>query len=305
MAPATATDTDLLVTITHKRTRSANVRTSIVKVMDYWMLILIAAVSSIPLLWMLTTSLKQDGREFRFPPELIPNPATLRPYIDVWPETGLHVFFLNSVLVTVLATIGTVITCSMVAYGFARIDFPGKNVLFILMLSTMMLPAIVTLVPTFVLFRVLGWIDTPMPLIVPYWFGGGAFYIFLVRQFMLQLPVELDEAALADGASYFRIYWNILLPLSGPALATVAIFSTVAHWNEFLAPLIFLNSEKWRTIALALRNFLVDSTAFAAVPRWNLLMASGVVMLIPILVLFFAAQKYFVRGIALTGLTGK
>jgi multiple sugar transport system permease protein len=154
------------------------------------------------------------------------------------------------------------------------------------------------------------WIDTPVPLIVPFWFGGGAFYIFLIRQFMLQLPKELDEAAFADGASYFRIYWNIILPLVGPALATVAIFSVVARWNDFIGPLIFLNAETWRTLALALRTFLVGETANlggmgGAVPRWNLLMVSGEVMMLPIVTLFFVAQRYFIRGIALTGLTGR
>ncbi len=306
MADMVAADPEMAVALSRKKHgRLFRIQRSTLVSLNYSILIVIALVSSIPLLWMITTSLKEKGKEFRFPPELLPNPIALNNYIDVWPLTGIHVFFLNSVMVTVLATIGTVLTCSMVAFGFARIQFPGRSFLFVLMLSTMMLPGIVTLVPQFVLFRYVGWIDTPFPLIVPFWFGGGAFFIFLVRQFMLQLPRELDEAALADGASYFRIWWNILLPLSGPALAAVAIFSTQAHWNEFLAPLIFLNSEKWRTLALALRSFLVDQSAFGAVPQWNLLMASGVIMLLPILVLFFSAQRYFIRGVALTGLTGR
>ena len=288
-----------------KNSRLFVIRRSSLVSLNYSILITIGVISSTPLFWMISTSLKEKGREFRFPPEWLPNPVAWNNYIDVWPVTGIHVFFLNSVMVTVLATIGTVLTCAMVAFGFARIQFPGRQFLFVLMLSTMMLPGIVTLVPQFVLFKTLGWLDTPLPLIVPFWFGGGAFFIFLVRQFMLQLPKELDEAALADGASYFRIFWNILLPLSGPALAAVAIFSTQAHWNEFLAPLIFLNSERWRTLALALRAFLVDQSAFGAVSRWNLLMASGVIMLLPILILFFSAQRYFIRGVALTGLTGR
>ena len=288
-----------------KTSRLFVIRRSARTSLSYSILGIIGLVSSIPLFWMIATSLKESGREFRFPPELLPYPIAWNNYIDVWPMTGIHAFFLNSVMVTVLATIGSVITCSMVAFGFARITFPGRSFLFVLMLSTMMLPGIVTLVPQFILFKYVGWIDTPLPLIVPFWFGGSAFFIFLVRQFMLQLPKELDEAALADGASYFRIYWNILLPLSGPALAAVAIFSTQSHWNEFLTPLIFLNSERWRTLALALRSFLVDQSAFGAVPKWNPLMASGVIMLLPILILFFSAQRYFIRGVALTGLTGR
>ena len=172
----------------------------------YGLLIGIGMISSIPLMWLITTSLKESGKEFRFPPELLPIPPAWGNYIDLWPVTSMHLFLINSVFFTVVATIGTVVTASMVAYGFARIQFPGQNFLFVLMLSTMMLPEIVTLVPQFVLFRILNWLDTPMPLIVPFWFGGGAFYIFLIRQFMLQLPRELDEAAFADGASYFRIY---------------------------------------------------------------------------------------------------
>ena len=282
----------------------------ITKSLGYTLLIAIALLSSIPLLWMISTSLKEHPGELLFPPELIPNPWEWHNYIDVWTVTGIHRFFLNSLLVTITATAGSVLTASMVGFGFARIDFPGRTALFVLMLSTMMLPEIVMLVPTFVMFRVVGWIDTPMPLIVPYWFGGGAFYIFLIRQFMLQLPKELDEAAFADGASYFRIYWNIILPLMGPALATVAIFSVVARWNDFLGPLIFLNAETWRTLALALRTFLVGELSSlggmgGAVPRWNLLMVSGEIMMLPIVILFFAAQRYFIRGIALTGLTGR
>lgn len=306
MAPATIAEK--ATTTEHPRGLQSALRTIIGFAARYGLLMVIGVISSVPLLWMIATSLKEKGKEFRFPPELIPIPPVWENYIDVWPVTSLHLFFINSVFITVTATIGTVITASMVAFGFARIQFPGRNVLFVLMLSTMMLPEIVTLVPQFVLFRILDWIDTPMPLIVPFWFGGGAFYIFLIRQFMLQLPKELDEAAFADGASYFRIYWNIVLPLAGPALATVAIFSVVARWNDFLGPLIFLNSEKWRPLALALRAFLVGEQGggiTGGIPRWNLLMAASTVMLIPILILFFSAQKYFVRGVALTGLTGR
>ena len=298
------TDTNVITGPIRRRGRFYKPRRFSLISLSYTMLTAIGLVSSIPLFWMLSTSLKESGKEFRFPPELIPYPVAWNNYIDVWVDTDIHRFFLNSVFVTVLATIGTLITSSMVAFGFARISFPGRNPLFVLMLSTMMLPGIVTLVPQFVLFRYMHWIDTPLPLIVPFWFGGGAFFIFLVRQFMLQLPNELDEAALADGASYVRIYWNIILPLTGPALATVAIFSVQSHWNDFISPLIFLNRETWRTLALALRTFLVEGTT-GAIPPWNQLMASGVIMLVPILVLFFAAQRYFIRGIALSGLTGR
>ena len=164
--------------------------------------------------------------------------------------------------------------------------------------------------PTFVLFRLVGLLDNPLALILPWWFGGGAFgaafYVFLMRQFMLQLPRELDEAALADGTSYFHIYSKLIVPLSGPALATSLIFSVLHHWNDFMAPLIFLNNERWRTLALSLRFFLMDETVGSAgIGRWNLLMTASVLMLLPMLVLFSTLQKYFIRGIALTGLTGR
>lgn len=286
------------------------VRVGLAQLLNYSILILIGATSSVPLVWMLSTSLKETGREFMFPPQMVPDPVMWLNYMDVWPVTHMHQFGLNTIFISLAATVGTVITCSIVAFGFARIDFPWKNGLFFMLISTLMLPGIITLVPTFVLFRVMGLINNPLALIIPWWFGGGAFgaafYVFLMRQFMLQLPRELDEAALADGASYFRIYWNIILPLSGPALATAAIFSILHHWNDFLAPLIFINSERWRTLALALRFFLEDETSHAAGGgRWNLLMAAAVIMLLPILVLFFSLQKYFIRGIAFTGLAGR
>ena len=307
MTPAVSTRTRAELRARSRNRWRRYLRQFLPKSATYAILILIGLVSSIPFLWLISTSLKLSGREFRFPPELVPDPVAWHNYVDVWPELGIHAFLLNSVLISVTATIGTVIGSSMVAFGFARIEFPGRNALFILMLSTMMLPEIVMLVPTFVLFRIVGWIDTPLPLIVPFWFGGGAFYVFLIRQFMLQLPKELDEAAFADGASYFRIYWSILLPLSGPALATVAIFSVVARWNDFLAPLIYLNSERWRPLALAFRTFMdaLGDTSTGRVLPWNLIMVSAVVMLAPIVILFFSAQKYFVRGIALTGIAGR
>ncbi len=310
MGLLTAAKSDAFSGQVRRRASGYYLRLRLVRLFDYSILIAIGVVSSIPLIWMLSTSLKETGREFMFPPQVVPDPVVWLNYVDVWPVTRMHQFGLNTLVIAVSATIGTVLTCSLVAFGFARIQFPWKNALFFILISTLMLPGIITLVPTFVLFRMMNLIDSPLALIVPWWFGGGAFgaafYVFLMRQFMLQLPRELDEAALADGASYFRIYWNVIMPLSGPALATAAIFSILHHWNDFLAPLIFINSERWRTLALALRFFLEDETTHGAgAGRWNLLMASAVVMLVPILVLFFSLQKYFIRGIAFTGLAGR
>ena len=275
----------------------------------YATLILVAVISSVPMFWMISTSLKEYGREFIYPPEWLPAPIVWRNYIDVWSESSLHIYTLNSFMVAGLATFGTLLSCSIVAFGFARLEFFGKNLLFGILVATLMLPGIVVLVPTFILFHHLNWINTPLPLVVPWWFGGGAFggafYVFLMRQFMLQLPRELDEAALVDGASYLRIYWQIILPLARPALAATGIFSAIHHWNDFLNPLIFLHSETWRTLALGLRYFMFAENYGGAMGRWNLMMAAAVVMLLPVLILFFSAQRYFIRGIALTGLTGK
>ena len=295
---------------TRQRTLITYVRIVVTHALGYAALGLVALVSLLPLVWMVSTSLKAFGREFLFPPQWFPNPVVFANYLTAFETSNLGRYFGNTLMIAVLATMGTVISSSLVAFGFARLEFFGKRVLFVILLSTLMLPGIVTLVPTFVLFKTLGWIDTPLPLIVPWWFGGGAFggafFVFLIRQFMLQLPRELDEAALVDGASYFRIYWRIMLPLSKPALAASAIFSFIHHWNDFLNPLIFLNSEEWRTIALYLRFFLYTETGGGAgLTRWNLMMAASVVMLIPVLVIFFSAQRYFIRGVALTGIAGR
>jgi multiple sugar transport system permease protein len=265
----------------------------------YLLLGAIAALKCFPLLWMISTSLKTPGLEFVYPPEWIPNPVEWGNYVRVWTEFPMAIYARNSFGVTVLATLGTVLSASVVAFGFAWMRFVGRDFWFTVLLSTMMLPEIVTLIPRFILFGTLGWIDTLYPLIVPYWFGG-AFSVFLIRQFFLTLPYELVEAAIVDGASYLRIYWQIMLPLAGPSVAAVSIFSFVAHWNDFLHPLIYTNSPELRTLALGLRFFLGEHTS-----QWSMLMAASVVMLLPVLMLFFSAQRYFIQGIHLSGLTGR
>ena len=202
----------------------------------YALLISGGVICFIPLGWMLSTSLKMPGTEFTFPPELIPRPIVWSNYIDAVTRPG-HPFFLytrNSVVITLAATLGTVLTSSFVAFGFARIRFRGRAFWFIVLLSTLMLPDVVRLIPSFILFKLLGWIDTLLPLIVPFWFGVNAFYVFLIRQYFRTIPLELDEAALMDGASYLRIFWQVLLPISGPVLGAVTIFSVLSHWNDFL-----------------------------------------------------------------------
>jgi len=267
-----------------------------------WHVVLIAfgLLMVTPLLWLISTSLKEPGDIFRLPPEWIPQPMRWLNYPEAMTALPFIRFFWNTVTITFWATAGTLLTASMAAFGFARLRFPGRSFLFGVMLSTLMLPSIVTLIPTFILFRWLGWIDTYLPLTVPFWLGGGAFSIFLLRQFFLTIPLDLDEAARMDGASNYRIYAQIILPLAKPALATVAIFSVINHWNEFILPLIYLNTlEKW-TMAIGLQGF---SDLYST--QWHLMMAASMVMLLPLIILFFSAQRYYLEGIHMSGIAGR
>jgi multiple sugar transport system permease protein len=279
---------------------SRRVRDLVVSFLWYIILSAISLVLVAPLIWLISTSLKEPGAIFELPPKWIPNPIRLQNYPEALTAQPFGRFFLNTMIVTVLSTLGTVLTASMAAFSFARLRFPLRSFWFSVMLSTLMLPSIVTLIPTFILFRYLKWIDTFYPLIVPYWFGGGAFFIFLLRQFFLTIPLELDEAARIDGASNHRVYWQIILPLAKPALATVIIFSIINHWNEFLLPLIYLHStEKW-TMAIGLQGF---SDLYST--QWHWLMAASTVMVLPLIILFFSAQRYYLEGIHMTGIAGR
>lgn len=265
----------------------------------YVLLFTLGLAMALPFLWMVSTALKPDAQVFRIPPEWIPRPAVWRNFIDSMTILGhpVHLYAWNTIVIAVLAVTGVAISSSLVAFGFARLEFPGRDALFVLVLSTMMLPLAVTMVPQFIIFREIGWLDSYKPLIIPYWFGAP-FHIFLLRQFFLTIPKELDDSARIDGASSLQIYWHIILPLSKPALAVVAIFAFVYHWNDLLWPLIVLSSqEKW-TLAI----FLASFQGYMIQPRWNLLMAASTILVLPMLVLFFFAQRVFVRGIVMTGL---
>ncbi len=253
-----------------------------------------------PFLWLVSTSLKEPGTEFSYPPVLIPSPIVWHNYIDAIAAQPFNLYLQNTLTIAVVATLGTTISASLAAFGFARIRFPGRDLLFVLLLSTMMLPDIVTLIPKYILFSRLHWINTFLPLTVPFWFGGGAFNVFLIRQFIMTIPYDLDEAARMDGAHNLQIYAKIILPLSVPALATVAIFSMVNSWNDFLNPLIYLNTPDRFTLALGLQNY---QTLYGT--QWAWLMAASMLMIAPILALFFSFQRFFVAGIQLTGLAGR
>lgn len=280
--------------------RRARRQQRISSVFLYLLLSLIGILMLMPLFWLLSTSLKGRGLEFTFPPQWIPEPVVWSNYYEALTILPFGQFFLNTVNITFFSTLGALLSSSMVAFGFARIPFPGRRPLFMLLLSTLMLPYVVTLIPSFLLFKYLRWLDTFLPLIVPNFFGGSPFFIFLIRQFYATIPLDLDEAAEIDGAGYLRIWWSVLLPLSRPVLATVVIFSFIWNWNDFLGPLIYINSLENFTLALGLAGFRSQHSA-----RWNLLMAASTVVLIPVLILFFVAQRYFIRGIVTSGLSGR
>ena len=266
------------------------------RLMVYPLLLAGALAMLFPLAWLLSSSFKDSGRIFVFPPEWIPNPFRAENYPAVFEAIPFMRFFWNTVLVTGLALMGQLISSSLVAFGFARLRFPGRDVLFLILLATIMIPYQVTLIPTFILFRSIGWLDSFLPLIVPYWLGGGAFFIFLLRQFYMRLPLDLDDAGRIDGASTFGIYRHIILPQSRPALGVVAVFSFLNHWNDFFNPLIYLSSTNNYTLALGINLFRGYQ-----VTQWNLLMAASVMVSVPCIILYAVAQRYFIQGIVFTG----
>jgi ABC-type glycerol-3-phosphate transport system permease component len=269
----------------------------------YALAIICAIGFTVPFIWTIGTSLKPLTDLYTYPPSFLPSAPRWDNYAAVFTLAPFATFLWNSAIVTTLAVFGQTLSAAVVAFGFSRFRFPGRDMLFIVVLATMMLPWHVTIVPSFLLYSKLGWINTFLPLIVPSFFGGGAFYIFLLRQFFLTLPRDLDEAAKIDGANSMHIFLQIILPLAKTALATVAIFAFIEHWNEFIGPLIFLNSPEKFTVAIGLRYFIV--TPFTGdEPREAILMAASLIVALPPLALFFAAQKYFVQGIVTTGMKG-
>jgi ABC-type glycerol-3-phosphate transport system permease component len=256
-----------------------------------------------PFGWAIASSLKGPTELFDYPPRLLPMVPRWQNYAVIWTFVPLLTFIENSFIVGLLATVGQAISAAMVAYGFARFRFPGRDVLFLGVLATLIVPEQVTMVPRFLLFKQIGWLDTFYPLWVPAWLGGGAFFIFLMRQFFLTIPQELEDAAEIDGASSLATFTNIVLPLALPALATVVIFSFLWNWNEFLQPLIYLNKLEHFTLPLGLRFFVNESDS-GGMPLQALLMAASLVDTIPPILLFFGLQRYFVRGIVMTGIKG-
>lgn len=270
------------------------------RIFIYLVLIAAAIVCVFPFLWMISTSFKTMAEVYRMPPTFIPRNPTLSNYSQGWAYADFTTFTKNTMFVAVTATVGTVISSSLVGYGFARFKSSLSGLLETVLLGTMMLPAQITLIPQYLLFSKLGWIDTYWPLIVPGWLGGGAFNIFLFIQFFKTLPKELDEAATIDGASSFQIYTRIMLPAVRPVLLAVTVMSLVYHWRDFFLPLVYLNSMTKYTISIGLQFF---QSAYGNV-RIGMMMAVSLLALLPVLVIFAFAQRYFIQGIKLSGLKG-
>ncbi len=253
---------------------------------------------SIPFLWMLSTSVKTLGQTFIFPPIWFPQPAQFSNYPKVFDVLPFLRYFVNTVFITGLSVAGILFASSLAGFSFARLRWRGNSILFVIVLSTMMLPPQVTMIPKFILFRHLEWLDSYKPLIVPSLFGTG-FQIFLFRQFFAAIPKEIDEAAHMDGCGFIRTYGRIILPLSGPAIITGFLFSFRYHWNDFLEPLIYINSHDKFTLALGLRLFQGEFST-----NWPLLMAASTIAMLPVLLTFYFGQRYFIQGIVVSGVKG-
>ena len=269
------------------------------KIVLYISAILISALYLFPFYWMLRTSVMSLDDIFRIPIVYFPNKLEFQHYKAAFEVFPLLKYLLNSLFITVLATIGSMLSSSLCAFGFSRINWRGRDTVFTVVLSSMLLPSAVTLIPTFLMWRSVGVSDSYLPLIIPAWFGGGAINIFLLRQFYRTIPKEIDEAASIDGASYLQIYSHIILPLTKPAMVVVMLFAFMASWNDFLTPIIYLNTQSKYTISIGLQLFM---TAYQT--SWNQLMAAATVSVLPCAILFLFAQRYIVEGITVTGVKG-
>lgn len=265
-------------------------------ILSHTVLIGIGLLFALPFYWLVSTALKTDDQLFRIPPVWIPRPAVWANFPKALSYIPFARYTLNTLTICLLNVGGTVLSCSLVAYSLAKVRWRGRNWIFYSLIATMILPGQVTMIPTFTIFRWLHWIGTPLPLVVPSFFGS-AFNIFLLRQFFLTIPAELSDAARIDGCSDWSIFWRIILPLSRPGLATVGLFTFISHWNDFLGPLLYLNDERTYTLSMGLQRFVSQHGA-----EWSLLMAAATVMTLPIIVIFFFAQRTFIQGVSTTGI---
>jgi multiple sugar transport system permease protein len=267
-------------------------------VVVYGILTSLSVIVLVPVAWMLSTALKPQSQIFSFPPVYIPHPLLWSNFVDALTAEPFDLYARNTFLLVIVNVIGQLLSCTLIAYGFARLRFPGRNVLFMVMLATLLIPPQVTMIPLFILFRTLGWVDTYLPLTVPAFFGNP-FYVFLLRQYMLTLPYELDEAARIDGCNTWQILYKILVPLCWPPLTIVVVFTFTDVYNDFLNPLIYLSDPSKFTLAIGLANFVGRYSS-----NWNYLMAASLVFLVPLLITYYFAQRHLIGGIASFGLKG-
>ena len=265
----------------------------------------LGAIFIAPLLWLVSSSLKPENQVLAYPPQWIPRPVRFTNYAEVMDTFPFWRSTWNTMIIVTGTMVGHLLTCSLTAYAFARIRFPLRDALFVMVLATLMIPYHVYLIPQYLLFKELKWLNSSKPLIVPFLLGQAPFYIFLMRQFFRTIPKEYDDAARIDGCGWLGIYWRIVLPLSYPVLGAVAIFTFMAHWNDFLAPLIYLNEPKKQTLAIAIRTWEALRLQAGAKPAaWNHIMAVSVLMTLPPMMVFFFAQRHFIQGVVLSGIKG-
>lgn len=281
-----------------ERSLLRTVAVSIGVVSGYVVLGVVAATMLLPFFWMLSTSLKSTGKIFILPPQWIPNPFRWANYSDLFDILPFGRFIINTTYIAALSTFGHLLSCALGAFAFARLRFPGKEFLFMVLLATMMIPGHVTLIPVFVMMRAFNWIDTHYPLIVPAFFGGP-FGVFLMRQAFFGVPQDFLDAARIDGASLFHIWWRIFLPLAKPALATLGLFTFMGSWNDLMGPLIFLNTTAKYTLSLGVAMLSGSETRPG---RFAYVMAGATISVIPVVAIFLYLQRYFVAGVLRGGL---
>jgi multiple sugar transport system permease protein len=272
------------------------------RVLTYAILIIGSIIMFAPFAFLISSSLKTELQVFQFPIQWIPDPVRWSNYLEALTDKPFFTYFKNTMIIVFFNLIAVLGTSSLCGYGFARIQFPGRDFWFGIALATMMIPYYVTMVPQFILFTRLGWQDTYYPLIIPYFFGGGAFNVFLFRQFFRTIPEDFSDAARMDGCSEFGIFWRIFVPLSTPVFITVAIFTFMGSWNDFIGPLLYINTPEKFTIALGLATY--RSMLGVGRTRWDLLMAASVSMTAPVVLLFFVLQRYFIKGVVMSGIKG-
>jgi multiple sugar transport system permease protein len=286
--------------LVQSRAKTIHTSTIVWKIVMYALLLLLSLSFLMPALWMLSTSVKDTAQTYHVPPIWIPWPMRFQNYPEAMVAQPFGLFFLNTIKYAAFSGIGAVLSSSLVAYGFSRIRWRGRDVMFFVCLCTMMIPFQVRMIPLYLVFRNLHWLNSYNPLIIPAFFGS-AYYIFLLRQFFMSIPLELSEAARIDGAGELSIFWRIILPLAKPAIAVVGLFQCIDAWNDFLGPLIYLNQPELFPVSLGLQRF---QGQFVEKLAWPYLMAASTVVILPVILVFFFAQRTFIEGIAISGIKG-